>query len=221
MEAMETTSLLGIFAFSFVLAIGAVMSPGPVSTAIVSQAPRLGWKVGPLISVGHAFLEFLIVIALAFGFQSFLAQSNIESAISFAGGTLLMWMGISLIRVVASGRMQLPKALSASIPLERSTIIRLGILATLANPFWYAWWIAVPPSYLAQASSIGLLPLGAFYLGHISADFLWNSFLASAISSGRRWMNNRTYAILLGASALFFVYLGITFLLRGWSIVQS
>jgi threonine/homoserine/homoserine lactone efflux protein len=29
-----------------------VLSPGPVTTALISQSPRLGWITGPLVSIG-------------------------------------------------------------------------------------------------------------------------------------------------------------------------
>jgi threonine/homoserine/homoserine lactone efflux protein len=51
---LPTTSLLAIYVFPFGVGIGAVVSPGSASTAIVSQTPRQGWKTGPLFAAGHA-----------------------------------------------------------------------------------------------------------------------------------------------------------------------
>ncbi len=218
---MQSTTLLAIFTFSFILAIGAVMSPGPVTTAIVSQAPRIGWRVGPLISLGHALLELIIVLALAFGLQQFLALPGIESSISLIGGLLLIWMGSAILDSLRKGKIKLPQQSQKINKQSKNRIVYLGVLATLANPFWYAWWVSVPTAYLAQASALGLLPLAAFYVGHISADFLWNTFLATAISNGSRWFNDRFYAWILGACSLFFVYLGLSFLARAWLLFQS
>ncbi|MEK6587657.1 MAG: LysE family transporter, partial [Chloroflexota bacterium] len=64
---MPTESLLAIFVFSFVVTFGAVVSPGPVTAAILSESPRQGWKVGPLIAGGHSLLELLMVILIALG----------------------------------------------------------------------------------------------------------------------------------------------------------
>ena len=218
---MADTSLIAIFSFSFVLAIGAVMSPGPVSTAIVSQSPRLGWRVGPSVAFGHSILEFIIVIALAFGLQGLLAQPGVESAIALLGGGLLIWMGLNMLLGTLRGKLKLPTAGANAGSSSIRQMIWLGVIATLANPVWYAWWVSVPPSYLAQASAIGLAPLAAFYLGHISADFLWDTLLASLVSGGRKWMTDRIYAAIIALCALFFVYLGLTFLMRGLDIVQT
>ena len=55
----------------------------------------------------------------------------------------------------------------------------------------------------------------AFYFGHISADYAWDTVLSAVVGGGRRWMNDRVYRGLILICALFLVYLGATFLTRG------
>lgn len=218
---MSGQSLPAIFVFSFILAIGGVISPGPVSTAIVSQAPRQGWRVGPLIALGHALLELLVVIALAFGLQAVLAQSWVQTAVALMGGALLLWMGARLLLGAWQGQLQLAKAEEGEDQHRTSQLVWLGVATTLANPFWFAWWISVPTSYLAQASALGLMPLAAFYLGHISADFAWDSALAGLVGSGRSWMNQRIYSGILGLCGAFLFYLGLIFFAEGFRLLST
>lgn len=218
---MPSESFLSILVFSFVLAIGAVMSPGPVSTAIISQAPRGGWRIGPLITFGHAILELLMVLALAFGLQSILALPAVETLIALLGGALLIWMGLSMLLGLRRGRSPIENAAEDEQRKTARRVVWLGVLATISNPFWFAWWVSVPPSYLSQAGELGVFALSAFFIGHISADFAWNSFLAAAAGGSRRWISDRVYRMILGACALFFVYLGLTFLEAGISLVQG
>jgi threonine/homoserine/homoserine lactone efflux protein len=58
---------LTLLAWSFGVAIGPVISPGPVSTAIVTEGVRRGSRAGPLVSTGHALMELAMVGALALG----------------------------------------------------------------------------------------------------------------------------------------------------------
>ena len=204
-----------IFLFSFVLGLGGAVSPGPVSTAIISLAPRQGWRVGPLIALGHSLLELLVVVLIAFGLQRFLSQTIFQIAISFLGGLLLIYMGTSMLNDLRQGKMRLPKESDKGEHNEIRKIVWLGVATTLANPFWFAWWITVPTSYLAQTAALETLPLAAFYLGHISADFAWDSSLASFVASERPWMNDNVYGIIIAASGLFLVNLGASFLLEG------
>ena len=120
---METLSLIGIFLFSFNLAIGAVISPGPVSAAIVSQSPRHGWLAGPLVASGHSVLELLILALVAAGLSSGLASGWIQTAIALLGGALLVWMGVSMGWSAWQGRWPAHADLGVgSLPAQRSAL---------------------------------------------------------------------------------------------------
>jgi threonine/homoserine/homoserine lactone efflux protein len=208
---LPTTSLFAIFVFSFLVGAGAVVTPGPVSTAIVSQSPRQGWKTGPLVAAGHALLEFAIVVLIVLGLGAGLANPEIQRLIAVGGGGLLVWMGIMMLRAVRRGEMRLPGIDERQNPLSSGQLVGLGMLATASNPFWYAWWVTVAASYLAQAQALSTAGVAAFYLGHVSADFAWDTALSSVMGGGRRWMNDRIYRAIIVFCGAFFVYLGLSF----------
>jgi len=212
---LPSSSFLAVFVFAFVIGMGAVVSPGPVSTAIVSQAPRRGWLVGPLVATGHSFLELVIVLFIMLGLGSILAHPGVQTQISILGGLLLLWMGASMILSTWRGKVHLPRTGADISEKSPSQLVGLGMLATVSNPFWYAWWVTVAAGYLAQAKLSGILAVGAFYLGHVSADYLWDTTLSAVVGGGRRWMTDRLYQGILVLCAGFFVYLGIVFLLQG------
>jgi threonine/homoserine/homoserine lactone efflux protein len=91
----------------------------------------------------------------------------------------------------------------------------VGILTTISNPFWYAWWATVVPGYLGEIADLSFTTIGAFYLGHISVDLVWDTFLSLTIVSGKRWLTNRGYAALIIITGGFMIYLGVVFLLNG------
>ena len=94
---MPTDSFFTVFIFSFSMAIGAVLTPGPVTTAIISQSPRLGWVTGLLVSMGHALTELVIVILITLGLSSVLGAPNVQIVIAILGGLLLIYMGGSML----------------------------------------------------------------------------------------------------------------------------
>jgi hypothetical protein len=55
----------------------------------------------------------------------------------------------------------------------------------------------------------------AFYLGHIAADYAWDTLLSAVVGGGRRWMTDTVYRVLLLACGVFFIYLGGMFLAQG------
>ncbi len=216
--SLPTTSILGVFVFSFVIGMGAVVSPGPVSTAIVSQASGKGWLVGPLLATGHAFLELIFVLLIAFSLGTApgsLSRPGIQLAIALLGGLLLVYMGVSMILNTWRGRLHLPSQDEKLSPMSYRQLVGLGLIATLTNPFWYAWWATVAAGYLARLQVLGIASIAAFFLGHITADYAWDTMLSAVVGAGRRWMNDLVYRGLLVLCGGFFIYLGAGFLIQG------
>jgi threonine/homoserine/homoserine lactone efflux protein len=208
------------FVFSFTVAIAAVVTPGPVSTAAVSLGARQGFIIGPLISTGHSAMELAMVIALALGWSAAMQSPVAIAAIGLVGGALLLWMGGTMVWDAARGRIALPRA-DADVPMQSNRrVVAAGMLATLSNPFWYAWWVTVGAKFVGQAFAAGLLAIAAFYLGHIAADYAWNSLLAGVVGSGRRWLTDSRYRLLIGVCGLFLLYLGTQFLAVGVGMVS-
>ena len=210
-----TPSFAAIFIFSFAVGFGAVVSPGPLSAAIVSEAPRRGWSVGPLLAAGHSFLELVLVVLLALGLGTLLGVPQIKLLIAIGGGALLIWMGGGMLWSIRQGKIRLPQKSAVFEAMGNRQLLSLGMLTTISNPFWYAWWVTVAAGYLAQAQAIGPGQIAAFYLGHITADFTWDTLLSTVVGGGRRWMNDRLYQGVIGVCGMFFVYLGWVFISQG------
>lgn len=213
---MPTNSFIAVYLFSFSMAIGAVLSPGPVTTAIISQSPRLGWKTGLLISIGHAITEFLMVVFITLGLAGVLGSPGIQTTIAILGGLLLLYMGSSMILDALKGKIKLPEDTATVEKYSYTRLLTLGVATSVSNPFWYAWWMTAAAVYLLEAKAVGWIIVAGFYFGHISADFAWNLLLSSVIGSGRKFINNKTYAALISICALFLIYLAVKFLMSGY-----
>ena len=213
---MPTENLVAILFFSFLASLGAVVSPGPVMAAIVTEAPRQGWRVGPLVAVGHTFLELIMVVLLSLSFSHGLATPQARKIIALAGGLLLIFIGISYIYGTYRGRITLPQPDETSRERSGFSMILLGIATTVSNPFWYTWWVTVAAGYLAQARQLSMLAVAIFYVGHISADFAWDTALSATTSAGSRFLTDRRYQILIVLTGVFMLYLGVVFLRGAW-----
>lgn len=164
-------------------------------------------------------MELALALLIALGLGAGLAQPGVQTLIALGGGLLLLWMGLGMLAENWRGRIRLPSVEGETASMNSSQLVGLGILATVSNPFWYAWWVTVAAGYLAQARVLSLAAVMAFFLGHISADFLWDTFLSAVIGGGRRWMTDTVYRGLILVCGLFFVYLGWVFLARGVSAI--
>jgi threonine/homoserine/homoserine lactone efflux protein len=210
-----------LFMWSFGVTIGAVMSPGPVSTAIVTEGARRGFRAGPLVSTGHALMELVMVGALTLGMGQALERPVLAAAIGTLGGLFLLWMGGTMAWEAARRKSKLPRADEGFEATEGRNLIGLGIATTVGNPFWYMWWIGVGGGYVLMAQQQGFIALVLFFLGHIAADFAWNTLLASVVGSGRRWFTDGIYQTLLLVCGLFLVYTGVRFIWVGVGMVTG
>jgi threonine/homoserine/homoserine lactone efflux protein len=217
---LPTSSIVAIFGFSFLFGFGAVISPGPVSAAIVANSPRHGWSVGPLVAIGHSITELFIVVMLAYGLTTTLNNPNIQIIIAILGGLMLLWMGGSMILGTWMKKIHLPEPNTERKKKNQRELISLGMVTTLSNPFWYAWWVTIAAGYLSQASSLGIVEVLAFYFGHISADFAWDTILSSVVGAGRKWITPRIYQGLVLVCGIFLGYLGLVFLLKGINYIN-
>lgn len=215
---MPTSSLFAVFVFSFAVGFGAVVTPGPVSVAIVTQSPRHGWVVGPLVAFGHSILELIIVVLIAIGLTNGMASPNIQIVIAILGGLLLFWMGFNMLLGAKQGKFKLPGSNHTSKDFNKLQIVSAGMIATISNPFWYAWWVTVAAGYLSQAHALGTASVLAFYLGHISADFAWDTTLSTVIGSGKKWITDKVYSTIISVCGIFFLYLGIVFINKAFLI---
>jgi len=205
------TTFLGLMAFALAVSAAAVVSPGPVTAAIVSEAPRRGWRAGALIAAGHVTLELIMVLLLGWGLAGVLSSEAIKRGLGLAGGVVLLLLGGSYALGAWSRTIRLPSP-GAEAPRRLVGLPVAGILATISNPFWYAWWVTVAAGYLAQARVAGAAGLAAFYLGHITADITWDTGLAAAIGAGARWITPSRYQLLLYVTGGFMLYLGTQYL---------
>lgn len=207
-------SLPILFAFSFVVGFGAVITPGPVSTAIVTESARRGFIVGPLVALGHCALELVMVLLLALGLGAGLNTPMVSAVIAVLGGVLLVWMGGGMVWNAMRGKMRLPGPGGEHRLLTNWQLLGLGVAATIVNPFWYAWWVTVGASYMAlpAVAALGAAGVAAFYLGHILGDLVWDCVLSGVVGRGRRWLSDGLYKWLLVACGGYLAYLGVVFI---------
>ncbi len=215
---MELLLLAGSW---WILGFTGAMMPGPVTTLIVTTTAKRGFVAGPLITLGHVFLEFLMVIALFFGLGDLLKQNLVAGVIGVAGGVVLLWMGWDIVRSAWLGRVSLDLTKKkADAPISDNPILA-GILTSIANPYWILWWATVGAASLITFRAFGLAGIVAFYIGHTLADWVWNDTVAFVVASGRRVMTDSIYRGILVVCGLFLIALSFYFVTSGVGLLRG
>ena len=223
---MDAFILLQIMFYSFLIGFSGAITPGPVLTAVIKETPKRGWKTGPLVIFGHSIIEFILLVALLLGLDVILQTTLAELIISYVGGILLCILAALMLVDVFIKKISIEKELNQDTSEDKKKTYKPildGILLSLSNPFWIIWWVTIGigliytelPPLTVVPIEFGLIGLAIFYIGHISSDFAWYTFISGMIASGKRWINDRVYQVILVLCAGFLIYLGITFIVNG------
>ncbi len=205
----------------WIIGFSGAMMPGPVTTLIVTETARRGFIAGPLITIGHALLELVMVVALYFGLGDLLKQNAVAGAIGLLGGLFLLWMGLGIVRRAWQGQVSLNVAQTLPSRGASDSPIIAGVLATITNPYWLLWWATVGAAYLISFRAFGLAGIVAFYIGHTLADWVWNNVVAFIVATGRRAMSDRVYRGILIVCGVFLIGLSFYFVSSGIGFLRA
>ncbi len=209
---MET--LAGVFIGSFVIGLSGALMPGPMLVAVVGQSPRRGALTGPIAVLGHGVLESTLVAAVILGLAEFLKNDAVLAFIAVAGGAMLLWMGIGMLR--SAGKLTLfgePESSGPGNGLANVHPFWAGIVTSLSNPYWILWWATIGLSYMVIARQLGAAGLLAFLVGHILADLAWYTTISTLVAGGRRWLSDSLYRSMIRVCAVILVFFAVYF---GW-----
>ncbi len=193
---------------SFMIALSGALVPGPLFTITVSESARRGASTGPLLILGHALLEIVIIVLILSGLSPFLKHETTRYVISLVGGSILVLMGIMILKDLRRVSLDM----SAEGVRKGMNLVLTGIVASLANPYWVIWWATIGLGYLVSSMKYGVAGVAVFFLGHISADLAWYSIISYAVAKGRRVMGERSYKTVLAICAVFLILFGAWFI---------
>jgi len=203
-------ALAATFGATLVTSLSGALSPGPLSTLAVKEGVGRGTKAGLLLAVGHSGLELPVVVGLALGLGEFLTSEVVGTVLALLGGLVLLWFGWGA--VVAARHLQASTASARGG--EAQGLLAAGVLVSLSNPFWAAWWGTVGARLVADGLAMGAVGVATVYVAHIATDLGWLSFLAALAARGRQMLGGVFHRGLLAVSGLGLWALGGWFLAR-------
>jgi threonine/homoserine/homoserine lactone efflux protein len=200
--------------------------PGPLLTVTIAEALRRGFLASVLLVMGHCVLELITVLGLYLGLGKFLKLKPVIGTVTILGGAMLIWMGWGM--VPGNVELQISKN-SAPLTTFTDNLIIVGALVSVSNPYWILWWVTVGLTLFATFTlsegsvNTSLIPISAFYFGHISGDIVWYLVVGAVVSSGRLFLSPTVYKLVVQMCGVFLIILGALFLLlvatgRLWNI---
>ena len=205
---------LSLAAVSFAVGFSGAVAPGPLFAVVVSSSSKVGFKAGPIATVGHATVEALMVLMLSLGLSVVFTSPTVKFMVGVVGGCMMIIMALLMLRSVVLNK------ISIEVKKEENRNVLLGgIMATTLNPYWILWWATIGAAYVVISLNYGLLGLLVFYIAHISSDFTWYSLVSLIIGYGRKMIKRKHIRIIIGCCAIFLLYVGIQFILFGLAYI--
>ncbi|MHA2202948.1 MAG: LysE family transporter [Candidatus Hodarchaeales archaeon] len=212
-----------IFLLSFLVALSGSMSPGPLLTYTIYKALQSGRKaylIGILIWIGHAILEFLLMLVLLIGLSPFITDPSIIIIIGLLGGAILIFFGANLLKDIWLKKidysfltLENEIAKENESTKERTDLLQQptlgGVLVSMSNPYWWIWWAVIGLNFMTQFS-VGLLNLEfwSFFLGHELGDFLWYVSIATILGFTNKLLTKKVYLGIIIICSLFMISFG-------------
>jgi len=190
----------------FVIGLTGALAPGPTLVATINASINGDWMTGLKVSLGHAIVELFLVILILSGLATIALPFT--SAIAGIGGIALIVFGTMTI---AGSR---KATMSASLGETVSNPYLTGLVTSAANPYFWIWWLSIGSAMVIAGLEGGLVLVGAFMVGHWTADTAWYTLVSTGVSKGRTILSDTVYRKVILVCGIFLIFFGIYYISR-------
>ena len=189
---------------------GALM-PGPMLSVTIAESYKKGFWAGPLIVLGHAIPEFVLMVLFSLGLNSLIKNHMAQGIIGIVGGVFLAWLGVRIFLEVRQG---ITIDLTAKSEVGWGPVVA-GVWTSISNPGWIIWWATIGAKYIMISLQHGVVGLAFFFVGHEMADLIWYSIVSFFVSRGRGRISDRVYHVVLYICSLMVIGFALLFITNG------
>ena len=184
------------------ISLSGVMMPGPLTAATIAKGYR-EQNAGVFIALGHAVVEIPLIALVYFGFAQLFASPDVKKVIGLAGGLMLIFMGLMVLR-------SFKKGMGEANELPYNSLVT-GIVLTGANPYFFLWWATIGIALIVTAAQFGIWGLVIFALVHWSCDLVWEQIVSMSVFRTRHLWTPKIQRIIFGICAVVLIGFGVWF----------
>jgi threonine/homoserine/homoserine lactone efflux protein len=190
----------------FVIGLTGALAPGPTLVATINASMAGDWTTGLKVSLGHAIVELFLVILILLGLAT--VALPYTTVIAGIGGLALVVFGI----LTFTGSRKATMRTSPVQPIANPYMA--GLVTSIANPYFWIWWLSIGSAMVIAGLEGGLALAGAFMLGHWTADIAWLTLVSTGVSKGKTLFSDTVYQKIMGLCGIFLIVFGVYYLSR-------
>jgi threonine/homoserine/homoserine lactone efflux protein len=196
--------LIAFLIMAVVVSLSGALAPGPITAAVLAAGTR-SRHAGALTALGHAVIEFPLMVLIVAGLGAVFSQPLVRLGIGGVGGLFLALMGIQLMLTARTA------TATAAAGGARGPFLT-GVVLTAANPYFLIWWATVGLALATRAVQFGVLGFVLFGIVHWLCDLVWLEALSLASHKGTQLIGGRLQQIVLFGCGLMLLFFGGVFL---------
>jgi threonine/homoserine/homoserine lactone efflux protein len=219
---MPSMNMLEFAGEVILVSLSGVLSPGPLFFANLIYGSKEGFRSGIKIAFGHTIVELPLIILLVIGvsqipYSGFTSIGNLK-IIGIVGGIAIVAFSILQIKDIikekdvgiilnSNGIREIQKVSYNN----RNRPVIAGIIFSVLNPFFLAWWLTVGLKLVSDSvSSFGVLSgTVSLFSFHIWMDYAWLTLISCLIFKGISILKSKYYKMLLLTLSTIFGFYGL------------
>ena len=196
--------MIAFLIMAVVVSLSGALAPGPITAAVLAAGTR-SRHAGALTALGHAVIEFPLMVLIVAGLGAVFSQPSVRLGIGGVGGLFLALMGIQLMLTARTA------TATAAAGGARGPFLT-GVVLTAANPYFLIWWATVGLALATRAVQFGIVGFVLFGIVHWLCDLVWLEALSLASHKGTELLGGRLQQFVLFGCGLMLVFFGGGFL---------
>jgi len=218
------------------ISLSGVMAPGAVTAATLAAGVRTR-HAGAALAAGHGLVELPLMLLIMAGANRWLSAKGFQTGVALAGGLVLLWMGVGLLRqwrAAGQGGGAAHATRPPGTPVKGEEqgghgyaalpggarrnwrgLVRTGVLLSAGNPYFLLWWATIGLALSNQALGWGVLAFALFAGVHWLCDLVWLEALSLGSFHGQRVLGPRSGRVILAVCGAAMVFFAVLFLRDG------
>jgi len=200
---------IGTLILAFTIGLTGALAPGPTLVATINSSLQRGWTMGPKVAAGHALAEVLIFLLIVKGLATVAEEE--AGIVALVGGSALILFGLLTLKGSKTATLKISQKGATSNPYLA------GALTSVANPYFWIWWLSVGSALVLAELRESLVFAMIFMIGHWGADFGWYTLVSTSLDRGRTLLSEANYRRTLALCGAFLVLFGASYLAGAWA----
>jgi threonine/homoserine/homoserine lactone efflux protein len=188
--------------FGIIVGLAAGLSPGPLTTLVLSETLKNGRKEGIQVAISPLISESPIILFVLVILSSLAGNYIIIGAISMLGACFLVYLGLSNLTTNAK---------ESEEGLGKDNALLRGITTNLLNPNAYMFWLTIGGPRIIESVQVHISATILFMLGFYMMLVGSKIAIAIVVDESKTLVRSKHYVYIIRALGIVLIAFALIF----------